>query len=266
MSNLGVAPGFSIITPSYNQGEFIAQTIESVLTQNATMPGIEIEYVIRDNMSSDTTAEVAARYEGRLRLLRERDNGQADAINKGWQQTRGRWLAWLNADDFYEPGALASVWAAAETNPDARWIVAPFRIVDKAGKPVGKIHSRYKNALLRNYSYNLLLSENIIPQMSVFIRRDLMEEAGPLLTNDPLAFDYEYWLRLGKICDPVIVNQSLSVFRYHAASKTAQGLRDQFARELAYARRYATGTQWPIWLHQVNYYKTIWFYDLVKRF
>jgi hypothetical protein len=150
-------------------------------------------------------------------------------------------------------------------NPDARWIIGNFRIVNREGKPIGRLHSSYKNFLLQHYSYNLLLSENIIPQMSVFIRRDLVEEAGPLITSDPLAFDYEYWLRLGKIADPFILNHGLAVFRYYAGSKTSQGLKTQFKRELNYARQYATHP-WPLWLHQINYYKTILFYNWVKRF
>jgi glycosyltransferase involved in cell wall biosynthesis len=265
-SSPGATPFFSIVTPSYNQGEFIHHAVESVIGQRRSSPPLDIEYLIRDNLSTDLTTNVLASYEGQFRLLREKDAGQVDAINKGFRETRGQWFAWLNADDFYEPGALAAVREAAVANPNARWIVGQFRIVNGVGNPVGKTHSLYKNKLLSRYSYNLLLSENIIPQMSVFIRRDLFEQAGMLLAGDPLAFDYEYWLRLGKICDPLVLNRNLSVFRYHAQSKTANGLKDQFARELAYAKQYAGSAKWPIWLHRINYYKTIWFYDLVKKF
>jgi glycosyltransferase involved in cell wall biosynthesis len=256
-------PSFSIVTPSYNQAEFVRDTVESVLSQP---PDISVEYQVRDNQSTDGTAAVLAPFQTRLRVVSMPDKGQADAINSGWHASTGQWLAWLNADDLYEPDAFARVARAASANPDARWIVGLFRIADRSGKPIGTLHAGYKNFLLQRYSYPLLLSENIIPQMSVFIRRDLWEEAGDLRTDDHLAFDYEYWLRLGRICDPLIVPECLSVFRYYRGTKTESNLKTQFSRELAYAREFAHNARWPIWLHQINYYKTLLLYDLVKRF
>jgi glycosyltransferase involved in cell wall biosynthesis len=254
-------PLFSIVTPSYNQGRFIRQTLHSVAAQR----GASFEHIVRDNLSTDATAAALEEYRGKIIVAREKDNGQADAINRGWREARGQWLAWLNADDVLEPDALAAVAQAARENPDARWIVGRFRIINADGKPIGKLHSGYKNFLLRWYSYNLLLSENIIPQMSVFIRRDLWQEVGELRTDDPLAFDYEYWLRLGKIAAPLIVPQVLSAFRYYPGTKTATSLREQFGCGLRYARQYAGDKRWPVWLHTVNYYKTVLLYDLVKK-
>ena len=104
--------------------------------------------------------------------------------------------------------------------------------------------------------------------MSTFIRRDLFEEAGPLDIVDRISFDYEYWLRLGALAEPLILDERLAVYRYHYDSVTGQNLKVQFTRELDHARRYARahGYRWPIWLHHVNYWKTLLFYDLVKRF
>lgn len=256
-------PFYSIVTPSFNQSEFIGATVDSVLAQQTNHP---VEYVIHDNESTDNTHSILASYADGVKLHREKDHGQADAINRGWHASTGRWLAWLNADDLYEPGALAAVAEAAESNPDARWIVGEFRIIDRTGQPIGRLHSSYKNFLLRHYSFPLLASENIIPQMSVFIRRDLWEEVGDLRTDDQLAFDYEYWLRLGKICDPLILPLCLSAFRYYRGTKTASNLRVQFTRELEYARKHAPSHSCALLLHQVNYWKTLLLYDLVKRF
>jgi glycosyltransferase involved in cell wall biosynthesis len=255
-------PLFSIVTPSFNQAEFLSLTIESALAQASA---VSIEYEVRDNESTDATSEVLSEYSARIRVRREPDAGQADAINKGWQASSGAWLAWLNADDLYEPGALKMVADAVQRNPAARWVVGGFRIIDRIGRPIGGVHSGYKNFFLRRYSYSRLLSENIIPQMSVFIRRDLWEEAGDLRIDDHLAFDYEYWLRLGQLCDPLVLPQCLSVFRYYRGTKTAENLKLQFGRELEYARQYAGGRRWPILLHSINYWKTLLFYDLVKR-
>jgi glycosyltransferase involved in cell wall biosynthesis len=255
-------PLFSIVTPSFNQAEFLSRTIESVLAQS---PEIRVEYEIRDNESTDATPQVLREYRNQIRIRREKDAGQADAINKGWQASSGDWLAWLNADDFYETGALQCVANAVAKNPNARWVVGGFRIVDRIGRPIGAIHSGYKNFFLRHYSYSLLLSENIIPQMSVFIRRDLWEEVGLLRIDDHLAFDYEYWLRLGRVCDPLVIPQPLSYFRYYRGTKTAENLKSQFARELEYARKFIGPKWWLLWLHRAHYWKTLLLYDVVKR-
>jgi glycosyltransferase involved in cell wall biosynthesis len=256
------APLFSVITPSFNQGEFIAHAVESVLGQSSNL---DIEFEVRDNESSDGTSAVLAACGDRVRVVREPDAGQADAINRGWRASSGRWLSWLNADDLYEPQALETVAVAAAAHPDARWIVGEFRIIDRMGRPIGRIHSGYKNFLLRRYTFPLLVSENVIPQMSVFIRRDLWEEVGDLRTDDQLAFDYEYWLRLGSVCDPLIVRRCLSAFRYYRGTKTASNLKVQFGRELEYARTHAPLHRWAYRLHQFNYWKTLLLYDAVKR-
>lgn len=256
-------PVFSIVTPSFNQGEFIRRTISSVLCQQGEF---RIEYEVRDNNSTDGTAEVLEEFRDRIGVVRQKDAGQADAINQSWRSSSGDWLAWLNADDTYEPGALAAVTHAIAAHPDARWIIGFFRIINADDRPIGRLHAWYKNLLLSNYSYGLLLSENIIPQMSVFIRRDLWAEVGELRIDDHLTFDYEYWLRLGAVCDPVIVRQCLSAFRYYPTTKTASNLRTQFTRELAYAKEYAGRRRWPYWLHIFNFWKTVGLYDLVKRF
>lgn len=257
-------PLFTIVTPSFNQARYVGETIASVLAQN----GDDIEHLVLDNHSTDGTASVLEPFarDPRVTIITESDHGQADAINRGWQRARGRWLAWLNSDDLYEPGALQHVREAIAAHPDARWIVGGFRIINAQGQRVGWLHSAYKNALLRHYSYPLLLSENIIPQMSVFIREDLWREAGPLRVDDPTTFDYEYWLRLGQIAAPHIIREPLSVFRYHDESKTGRNLRVQFQRELAYAHAFAGDRRWPILLHQINFYKTMLLYEWVKRF
>lgn len=257
------APLFSIVTPSFNQGEFIRRTIDSVLRQTGAFT---VEYEIRDNNSTDATPNILQEFSDRLRVVRQADDGQADAINQAWRSSSGDWLAWVNADDTYEPCALATVADAIAARPDARWIVGRFRIIDRNDRPIGKLHSLYKNFLLSHYSYSLLLSENIIPQMSVFIRRDLWQEVGDLRTDDHLAFDYEYWLRLGRICDPLVLPNCLSAYRYYPTTKTASGLKTQFARGLRYSKAYARRSRWPYRLHVLNYWKTVWLYDLVKRF
>jgi glycosyltransferase involved in cell wall biosynthesis len=98
-----MAPDVTVVTPSYNQGTFIEETIRSVLCQEK----VTIEYIVMDGGSADGTLEILEKYRNRLDYVSEPDHGQADAINKGFQRSRGRILAYLNSDDIYFPGAVA---------------------------------------------------------------------------------------------------------------------------------------------------------------
>lgn len=98
-------PLVSIITPSYNQGKFIEETIQSVLNQDYP----NIEYIVIDGGSTDNTIDILKKYEGRLRWISEPDKGQSDAINKGFAMARGSMMAWLNSDDTYLPGTVNKV-------------------------------------------------------------------------------------------------------------------------------------------------------------
>ena len=104
---MGIAPVrkgplVSIVTPSYNHGRYIEETIQSVLNQDYP----NLEYLVIDGGSSDNTVEILKKYEGRLTWISEKDRGQADAINKGFRMANGEILAWLNSDDTYLPGAV----------------------------------------------------------------------------------------------------------------------------------------------------------------
>src|SRR3981081_1720347 len=105
-------PLVTIVTPSYNQGRFIAATIESVLSQDYP----NVEYLIGAGASTDDTAEVVARYAGRLTFVSEPDGGQSDAINKGFRRARGEYVAWLNSDDVFLPGAIGTAIAALQAD------------------------------------------------------------------------------------------------------------------------------------------------------
>ena len=206
-------PKLSIITPTLNQAQFIAATVESVLGQGYP----KLEYIVLDGGSTDGTAEIMARYAGRLTFISEPDKGQVDAINKGLRLCTGEVVAYLNSDDVYEPGALLRVGEYFARHPQAQALTGKCRRIDEHGGTVDRFVTTYKNAWLLLTGFQTLLIQNYISQPSTFWRRSLMDEVG--LFNDAyhFAFDYEYWLRIFKVSRIHFVNAWLSAFRVHGA-------------------------------------------------
>ena len=122
-------PLVTIITPSYNQGRFIRETIESVLNQDYE----NIEYIIVDGQSTDETLKIIKQYNGKLSYISEKDNGQSDAINKGFKMAHGEIVAWLNSDDVYEPGCIKRAVREFEKNSRLGLIYGDGYILDEQG-------------------------------------------------------------------------------------------------------------------------------------
>jgi glycosyltransferase involved in cell wall biosynthesis len=223
----------TVVTPSFNQGEFIERTIESVLAQTGPF---ELEHLVVDGGSTDGTLDVLRRYEGRVRFVSERDRGQSDALNKGFRMARGDVLAWLNSDDTYEPGAIA---AAVEALREARWCFGQCRIIDERDREIRRSVTWYKNRLSRRYSYPELLGRCFVPQPAVFFRRDLLEEVGAVDERCRYSMDYDLWLRFGRLAEPRFVPRYLASFRWHAASKNGSSYRAAAWETLRTAARHA---------------------------
>ena len=123
-------PLVSIVTPSYNQARFLGQAVESVLVQDYP----QIEYLVLDGGSTDGSVEILRAHEDRIdHWVSEPDAGQADAINRGWQRSRGQILAWLNSDDRYEPGAISAVVEAFQRHPGADVVAGDCQVIDGHG-------------------------------------------------------------------------------------------------------------------------------------
>jgi glycosyltransferase involved in cell wall biosynthesis len=226
---------FTIVTPSLNQGRFIERTIESILAQRGDF---DLEYLVEDGGSNDETLAILRRYEGRLRYASEPDHGQSDAINKGFRKATGDVLAWLNADDAYAPGALATV-ASTLRATGARWCFGQCRIVDERDREVRRAISWYKNRLSRRYSWRRLLTKDFIPQPATFFRRDLIDEVGRLDPAKHYAMDYDLWLRFARVAQPVFIPEDLASFRWHRSSKSGSRYVTAAIEALRSAREHA---------------------------
>lgn len=179
----------SIITPSFNQGRFIEETILSVKKQNYP----HIEHIIVDGGSTDETLDVIRRYEGtyNLRWVSEPDEGQADALSKGFRLARGEVLGWLNADDTYQMGAVSSAVVCLQDHPGVDLVYGNFSYIDEAGEIL------YTH-ITPEFSLEKLLYGNIIPQTAMFFRRRIIEEIGGVDPRLHYVMDWEFVLRIAR--------------------------------------------------------------------
>lgn len=223
-------PKISIITPSYNQGEFIESTINSVLNQNYP----NLEYWVIDGGSQDQTLQILKKYQKYLNFLSEPDQGQVDAINKGLNRVTGNIIAYINSDDCYLPHTFELIRKSYCTHPDNHWWIGSYEIINAKNKVIQnqKLVVSYKEFMLRRYSRSLLIATNsIIPQPSSFWSRDAYQKIGQFNPQYRYAFDYDYWIRLSKFYKPVYIPNKLSQFRLHASSKSQNNFIDQMWEE-----------------------------------
>ncbi len=226
----------SIITPSLNQAPFLERTIASVLSQRGDF---ELEYLVVDGGSTDGSAEILRRHADRLTYRIEPDRGQADAVNKGLRAATGDVLGWVNSDDLLYPGALARVAAAFRARPELAWLHGRCEIVDEQDRPIRRWVSAYKDLRCRRYSRRALLVENFVSQMTVFWRSSAMERVGLLDASMRYGFDYDLWLRLSALGDPLYLTDRIAAFRWYAASKSGSGFERQFEEDYAAFARHA---------------------------
>lgn len=177
----------SIITPSYNQGQFIERTLLSVASQE----GAEIEHIVIDGGSTDNTVEILKRYSPTVRWVSENDKGQADAVNKGIMSSDGEIIGWLNSDDIYYPGAITKVVDFFQRNPNVDIVYGMADHIDIYNRP-------FEQYPTESWNFNRLKKICFICQPACFFRRRIVEMHGMLDESLHYCMDYEYWLRLGK--------------------------------------------------------------------
>ena len=250
----------SIITPSYNQAQFIERAIASVLCQTGPF---DLEYLVFDGGSEDGTLEILHQYHDRLSWQSGRDQGQIDALNTGLRRATGEVVGWLNSDDVLAPGALAKVAEVFTRRPEVEWVHGRCDIIAPDDRRIRPWISAYKHWRCGRYSYARLLTENFISQMTVFWRRRLLDETGLLDTSLSLAFDYDLWLRFGKRSDPFYIPERLASFRWYETSKSGAHLLQQLAEDHLVARRHGLGG-WRQWRKRLQTVQRLTIYHLLR--
>jgi glycosyltransferase involved in cell wall biosynthesis len=217
-------PLVSVVTPSLNQGRYVEETIRSVADQDYP----RVEHIVVDGGSTDGTLEILGRYP-QVRWTSEPDEGQADAIAKGFRHAKGAILAWLNSDDLYLPGAIAAAVEALSREP-CGLVYGGWRQIDEHGATL-------KDVPAKPWDYPMLLEQaNFVPQPSSFFTREAYETVGGIDTRYRYAMDHDLWLRIGARFEVCPLDRLLAAFRYHPESKSVAES-DAFAWEVVQTSR-----------------------------
>lgn len=202
-------PIFSVVMPSYNQAQYLQQAIESVLDQE--YPGLE--FFVLDGGSKDGSVDIIRKYEKHLSgWVSEPDKGQADAVNKGFARASGEYLAWLNSDDLFEPGALRFAAEMLQEHPEAGMIFGDVRSIDAEGETFNVMR-------FGNWGLDELMCFKVICQPGVFMRRSVQQKTGYLDASYHYLLDHHYWLMFAQQAPMVYIPKILAAARFHPLAK-----------------------------------------------
>lgn len=242
---------FSIIVPSFDQAEYLSENLDSILSQPEVL-----ECLVYDANSTDGSKEILKKYAKKYPKLwyqSKKDGGQANAINLGLKKSRGDYVAYLNSDDYYLPGALSAVKLYFDTHPNCLWLVGDCEVSQK--------NLRWTFFLKKFLPLPVF---NSINQPSVFFRQGFVKKVGYFDTKYRYAFDYDYWLRCFKLSAPAQLQQKLSVFRVHRGTKGNLNYQTQFEEDLKVVKSHCK-SKLIICLHFIISKITILAYKYLKK-
>lgn len=206
-------PTLTVVTPAYNQADFLRDTIKSVLAQDYP----NIEHVVLDDGSTDETPKILAEYDDQIIWETQKNIGQTATINKGWQMTSGEIITWLNSDDtFYDSTSVRTGMEYLLQNPDVGIVFGDSMFTEADGTEIEPTRP------IVDFTYQkfILNCENSISQPSAFIRREIVDKVGDLDPKFYYFMDWDFWMRAGIYFKIEHIDKILSTYRLHADSKT----------------------------------------------
>lgn len=217
----------SVLTPSYAYGRFLEDAIVSVLRQD----GVSVEHVVQDGLSPDETIDVLRRFDGQISWVSERDQGQSDALNKALSRARGRWIAWLNTDDFYLPWGLAELVRRGDAT-SADVVYGDTVFVGEDGSMARLVPQHPFSALI------LRLAGSYIGSCSAIVRRSSLPPE-PWDATLRVVMDWDLYLRLASSGARFEkVDYPVGAFRRHERQVTAQPSHDLYEEHARLSARY----------------------------
>lgn len=205
-------PKISVVTPSYNQAQFLERTILSVLNQNYP----NLEYIIIDGGSTDGSVEIIKKYEKYLSYwVSEKDKGQSHAINKGFDKSTGEILAWLNSDDTYLSETFYKVAKSFKRNPEADLIFGNIYFINEFDKRIGELR-------FTEFDFDTLVYEGgNLHQTGTFWTKNIYKKVGGLNSNYKFCMDYDFFCRVAKVGKLCHMRDFFANFRMHANAKSS---------------------------------------------
>jgi len=202
-------PKISILTPSFNQGKYIEENIQSVLNQNYP----NFEHIIIDGGSTDNTVEILKKYP-HLIWVSEKDEGQSDALNKGLAMSTGEIIGWINSDDYYEKNIFNEV-AKEFENKEVQWVIG--NLIDKY-----ELINKYYKRKSPKVTYKTLIGPKcVMRQQGTFFRKNLVLKAGGWDKDIYMCMDWDLWIKMAKISEPKMVDKYWAYFRMHDDQKSS---------------------------------------------
>lgn len=234
-------PKISVVTPSLNQAEFLEETIRSVILQGYP----RLEYIVIDGGSTDGSIAILERYAAYIDYwVSEPDEGQTQALNKGFARANGEWQMWLNSDDVLLPGALCRLATTISNNPNADWIVGSVVVTDENLQSKRRFEPVCNTDDWTDFLCNKRKTGTSIPQPGSCWSRKAWIKAGELDESLRYVMDFEYWVRLAmRGYRPFLLSEDLALFRLRPTSKSGGGMAKFIREERAVVAKYLKGKQ-----------------------
>lgn len=251
----------SVAIPNYNSGKYLARSLDSIFNQS--YPYYEV--VIADGGSTDNSLDVIREYQKKypnLYLCSTRTKTEVEHINVGLELTRGDIIAWLCADDTYDPNCFRHV-SDRFRDPSIQWVYGRTKIIDDSGAEVRQAITRLKELLQPRYSYAALRIIPFIAMPAVFMRRSFYQQIGRYDESILIAADYDYWLKAGRLSRPSFIDHQMGCWRAHSGSTSVNKYKEQM-RQVYEAQKRHPGwwlrpAQWAEWR------LSVWLYDRIRE-
>jgi len=222
-------PRLSIVIPTYQQGEYIERTLRSIVSQNYP----QLQLIVIDGGSTDQTGEIIERYRGHIAIyISEKDDGQSDAIRKGFDLASGDIITWMNSDDTYTEEALLNIGKFFASNPSVRFAYGNRDIINENDQVIGRRRQPDFHPRIMRYCHM------IVPQVAAFWQRSLYLEAGGVDASLRFCMDFDLFVKMALISPPAHLPIVLGNFRIHGDSKTSNLENVRLAEDQIVQKRY----------------------------